>query len=604
MRGMSEPPKETNGNLGPALRRVFQVLIRPELAKYRPIMVMAILLTLLAKVFSVISPVFFGNAVNQLSDKSTQLATVSLVLMLLAWALARFLAIGFPLLRDVFFAQVSRAAVRLTAVETFSHASSLSLQFHLTRRAGSLNRVIERGADAIDYLLRFLAFNIVPTVIELVLAAVVLGARYGLWFSVIAVLTVACYTGFTLWVTEWRVKLRREMNEADNEVRARAIDSLTNFETVKAFGTEEREAKRFGDALGVYNVHFVKIMRSLSVLNAGQEFIMGTGVFTVALLAAFMARSGSLQVGDMTAVVLILLNIYRPLGILGFAWREIKQGAVDLENLDQLISQNPEVADIPDAPDLKITAAEVRFEDVDFVHEGRNDGLSHISFTVPAGGKVGVVGPSGAGKSTVLKLLFRFYDPAKGRILIDGQDISHVRQKSLREKLGLVPQDVALFNDTLLFNITYARPEASEAQITAALSDAHLTQFIANLPEGLQTKVGERGLKLSGGEKQRVGIARAILKNPAILVLDEATSSLDSETEREVQSALDDAARGRTTLTIAHRLSTIHDADIILVIEAGKLVEQGTHDELITKNGLYARLWQQQAKRDPIAEQE
>jgi len=607
MRHMNQNPEnnqsedaQKEGGIGFALRRVLALLLKPELAKYRPLMVLAILLTLVAKVFSVMSPVFFGDAINSLADGGGELVVRSLIFMLLAWSISRFLAVAFPQLRDTFFVVISLAAVRITAVEAFSHASSLSLQFHLTRKAGSLNRVIERGSNAIEFLMRFLAFNIVPTLIELIMAATVLAIKYGIWFSVIAVATVGSYTVFTLWITELRVKQRRKMNKADNEVRGLSVDSLTNFETVKAFATEQREANRFGLALGVYNKHYTKVMRSLYLLNTGQEFLMGAGVFTIALLAAFMVRDGGLQVGDMTAVVLILLNIYRPLGILGFAWREIKQGAVDLENLDQLVAKNPDIADLPDAPDLRLQEGEIVFEAISFTHQGRSDGIKNISFKVPAGAKVGIVGSSGAGKSTILKLLFRFYDPKHGRILIDGQDISTVKQNSLRQSLGLVPQDVALFNDSLRFNITYARPQATEEEIAKALEKAHLTEFIASLPDGLNTKVGERGLKLSGGEKQRVGIARAILKDPKILILDEATSSLDSSTEREVQSALKDAAKGRTSLEIAHRLSTIQDADLILVIEDGTIIEQGTHEQLITINGFYANMWQHQSERKSL----
>jgi len=607
MRHMNQNPEnnqsedaQKEGGIGFALRRVLALLLKPELAKYRPLMVLAILLTLVAKVFSVMSPVFFGDAINSLADGGGELVVRSLIFMLLAWSISRFLAVAFPQLRDTFFVVISLAAVRITAVEAFSHASSLSLQFHLTRKAGSLNRVIERGSNAIEFLMRFLAFNIVPTLIELIMAATVLAIKYGIWFSVIAVATVGSYTVFTLWITELRVKQRRKMNKADNEVRGLSVDSLTNFETVKAFATEQREANRFGVALGVYNKHYTKVMRSLYLLNTGQEFLMGAGVFTIALLAAFMVRDGGLQVGDMTAVVLILLNIYRPLGILGFAWREIKQGAVDLENLDQLVAKNPDIADLPDAPDLRLQEGEIVFEAISFTHQGRSDGIKNISFKVPAGAKVGIVGSSGAGKSTILKLLFRFYDPKHGRILIDGQDISTVKQNSLRQSLGLVPQDVALFNDSLRFNITYARPQATEEEIAKALEKAHLTEFIASLPDGLNTKVGERGLKLSGGEKQRVGIARAILKDPKILILDEATSSLDSSTEREVQSALKDAAKGRTSLEIAHRLSTIQDADLILVIEDGTIIEQGTHEQLITINGFYANMWQHQSERKSL----
>ncbi len=585
-----------SGSLGQALRRVFTLLGRQELKRQRPLMALAILVTLIAKGFSVASPVFFGDAVNIVATGAAQNAVQALVLLLALWALSRFAAQGLPQLRTLFFAPVSQEAQRLAAVEAFAHASNLSLQFHLTRRAGALNRVIERGAAAIDFLLRFLVFNIVPTLIELMLAAAVLALRYGPVFALIAVFTVAAYTVFTLRITEWRVRQRREMNTVDADMRASIVDSLTNFETVKAFAAEEREAKKYGQNLRRYNEKYVAVVRSLAVLNGGQEMIMSAGVFAAALVAGLGALSGRLQIGDMAAVVLILMNIFRPLGILGFAWREIKQGAVDLEKLDGLMAMRPAIADAPDAKALALGGGEVRFDHVAFTHAGRDHGLQDVSFTVKPGTRIGIAGPSGAGKSTILRLLFRFYDPQAGRILIDGQDVRRVTQRSLREALALVPQDVALFNDTIRANIAYACPEATDAQIWQAAEQAHLGDFLRRLPQGLQTRVGERGLKLSGGEKQRVGIARAILKNPAILVLDEATSSLDSETESEVQAALNEAARGRTTLTIAHRLSTIADTDLIVVIDEGRIVESGTHEVLLTQNGLYARMWRKQAE--------
>ena len=586
----------SDGSLGKAMRRVFTLLGRDALKRQRPLMALAIVVTLIAKVFSVAAPVFFGDAVNIVAKGAAGGAAGTLVLLLALWAFSRFAAQALPQVRTLFFAPVSQEAQRLAAVEAFAHASQLSLQFHLTRRAGALNRIIERGAAAIDFLLRFLVFNIVPTLIELMLAAAVLALRYGPVFALIAIVTVAAYGVFTLRITEWRVRQRRDMNAVDADMRASIVDSLTNFETVKAFAAEQREADKYGHNLRHFNEKYVAVVRSLAVLNGGQGLIMSAGVFAAALVAGFGALDGRLAIGDMAAVVLILMNIFRPLGILGFAWREIKQGAVDLEKLDGLMAMHSDIADAPNAPDLVLKGGEVRFEHVAFTHEGREHGLQDVSFTVKPGTRIGIAGPSGAGKSTILRLLFRFYDPQSGHVRIDGQDLRTITQRSLRAALALVPQDVALFNDTIRANIAYALPDATDEQIWQAAERAHLGNFLRALPQGLQTRVGERGLKLSGGEKQRVGIARAILKDPAILVLDEATSSLDSETESEVQAALNEAARGRTTLTIAHRLSTIADADLIVVVDAGRIVESGSHEALLKAGGLYARMWQKQAE--------
>ena len=584
-----------------ALARLSSILWRSDLARWRPLIVAALVLTVLAKAFSVAAPVFLGDGINAITaaDGAGSVGQ-AFVLSFLTFAAARLLANALPEARDAFFAQVTQDATRVLAVEAFSHAQGLSLQFHLTKRAGALNRIIERGSGAMEYLLRFLCFNIGPTIIEVILACGVLAWRYGWLFSVVALVTVSAYVAFTIAITEWRTRQRRIFNEADQELSARVMDSLTNFETVKAHAAESRETARYDEAIRHYNRHYVKLMRSLAGLNIGQEIIMSAGLLAVVVLAGFAAARGSLAVGDITAVMLILMNIYRPLNILGWAWREIKQGMVDLEKLFGLLDLRPDVPDAPHAKPLRATRGEVRFERVSFVHTGRLSGLDDVDFVVPPGSFIGIAGASGAGKSTVLKLLFRFYDPDRGRVLVDGQNLRDVTQVSLRSALGLVPQEVVLFNDTIRFNVAYARPEASEEEILEALRRAQLYDFIATLPLGLDTRVGERGLKLSGGEKQRVGVARAILKDPPILVLDEATSSLDSETEREVQKALWEAAQGRTTIAVAHRLSTIAGADDILVMDEGRIVERGTHPQLIASGGRYARMWQRQSERERI----
>jgi len=586
-------------HFGATLMRMARVLGRPDLARWRPRMAGAALVTLAAKAFAVSAPVFMGAGINNVVDGDRGPGVAApFVASFALFAIARFLSNGLPQIRDAFFTRVTQDANRVIAVEAFAHAQAQSLQFHLTRRAGAINRIIERGAGAMEFLLRFLAFNIGPTAIELALAASVMAALYSWKLALVALATIAAYTIFTIIVTEWRNKQRRAMNEADTELRAITMDTLTNFETVKAFAAETRESERYDRAMRAYNDRYVVQAQSLSLLNAGQEFMMTAGLFAAAIVAAFAVRDGSLKAGDITAVILMLTNIYRPLGILGFAWREIKQGAVDIEKLFDLLDARPDIEDLPGAVALTPKAGAIRFEAVSFKHEGREAGLDGVDINIPGGAFVGLVGPSGAGKSTILKLLFRFYDPSAGRILIDGVDIRDVTQRSLRAALGLVPQEVVLFNDTLRFNLAYARPDAEDETIMAAARRAQLGPFIESLPKGLETRVGERGLKLSGGEKQRVGVARAILLNPAILILDEATSSLDSETEKDVQAALVEAARGRTTIAVAHRLSTIARADIIYVLDRGAIAEQGRHNELLAKGGIYAALWRRQNEQD------
>ncbi|MEO1015690.1 MAG: ABC transporter ATP-binding protein/permease [Pseudomonadota bacterium] len=582
-------------------------IFRPEMRKWRVRIVAAAGLTLLAKGLAVLAPVLLGEGVNRAVAASgagaagTQAVTAAaghFMAFIFLFGLARVLSNALPQVRDAFFVRVTQDAVRLTAVDAFRHAQDQDLQFHLTRRSGAVNRIIERGAGAIEFLLRFLAFNIGPTLIELALAASVIAAFYSIEIAAIVIGTIAAYGVATGVITEWRSAQRRRMNEADTELRAIATDTLANFETVKAFGAEARESGRYNRAMGAYIERYVRVIQSLSLLNVIQEAIMTFGLFAAVALASVNVAGGTMQAGDVTAIILMLTNIYRPLNILGFAWREIRQGAVDIEKLYDLLDQEPRIVDRPGALALERPKGEITFEHVSFTHEGREEGLADISFTAPAGAFIGVAGPSGAGKSTILRLLFRFHDPAAGRVTIDGVDLRNVAQSSLRRAFGVVPQEVVLFNDTLRFNLAYAREGASDAEILAAADRAQLGDFIRSLPEGLDTRVGERGLKLSGGEKQRVGVARAILLDPAVLVLDEATSSLDSDTEREVQAALAEAASGRTTIAVAHRLSTIAHADAIIVLDGGRIVESGTHQDLIEAGGVYASLWRKQSSAD------
>lgn len=593
--------ESADGGIGVSIGRILRLLARPELSKWRPVMVVAVLLTLGAAVLEVAFPLLLGYAINQLVDKQGSEAFMAAGLWLVVAFGVRFLAGAAPQMRDWLFSPVSQAALRLASVDAFGHAQALSLNFHQTRRTGALNRVIERGAGAIDYLIRFLAFNIGPTFVRLVLAAIALGVAYDVRLAAIAVVTIVVYVIATVIITEWRVRQRRRMNEADTKFRGISVDIMTNFETVKAFAAERRETARFSDAMEEYNERFVETARSMYILNGVQALVMNLGLLAALLLSASNVTSGGgMKVGDVMAVMAMFLSLYAPLNILGWAWREIKQGAVDLEKLYGLLGMRADVADKPNAPALPRPDGHVAFENVGFTHDARAVGIEDISFDVPAGDKIAFVGTSGAGKSTLLKLLFRFYDVNSGVVKVDGRDVRDVTQESLRSALGLVPQDVVLFNDTVRANIAYAKPDATLDELRDAARRAQLLDFIESLPDGWSTRVGERGLKLSGGEKQRVGIARVILANPSILVLDEATSALDSATEAAVQDALDEASKGRTTLMVAHRLSTVQNADEIIVLKAGRIIERGSHDALLAAKGEYADMWARQAARDAL----
>lgn len=601
----ADPDKieSADGGIGVSIGRILKLLARPELAKWRPVMVLAILLTLAAAVLEVAFPLLLGYAINKLvANENGFIAGFGPAMFWLSVALGvRFLGAGLPQLRDWLFSPVSQDAQRIACVDAFGHAQSLSLGFHQTRRTGALNRVIERGASAIDYLIRFLAFNIGPTIVRLFLASIALAFAYDPLLALVAVVTIIIYAVSTIMITEWRVRQRRRMNEADTRFRGIAVDILTNFETVKSFAAEHRETGRFNEAMRNYNHRYVDAVRSMYVLNATQAFAMNAGLLAALVISAWNVSQGTMLVGDLTGVMAMFLSLYAPLNILGWAWREIKQGAVDLEKLYGLLGMKPEVADKPDAIELTNPMGSVTFEGVGFTHDARAVGVKDIDFYVPAGKKIAFVGTSGAGKSTLLKLLFRFYDVLNGRVLVDGNDVRDLKQESLRQALGLVPQDVVLFNETIKSNISYANPEATLEQLRDAARRAQLLDFIESLPDGWDTRVGERGLKLSGGEKQRVGIARVILADPAILVLDEATSALDSATEAAVQDALDEASKGRTTLMVAHRLSTVQNADEIVVLKAGQVIERGTHEDLLAAKGEYADMWARQAKRDALA---
>src|SRR5438067_5793076 len=599
--GLPEPREKLVEGLR-ALRGLGPYLWPRDSIELRVRVVLALALLIAGKLVNITVPLFYKEAVDALSGTGTAAAAIAVpVGVILAYGLARVLSQGFNELRNGVFAKVAQRAVRRIALSAFRHIHSLSLRFHLERGTGGLARAVERGIAGIEFLLSFMLFNVVPTLFEIVVVCAILWRLYDWTFAAVTLATIVSYVAFTFIVTDWRIRFRREMNTRNSEANTKAVDSLLNYETVKYFANEAHEAERYDRALRAYEHAAVKSETTLALLNVGQGAIIAAGLIGVMILAGEGVAAGHMTIGDFVLVNTYLIQLYTPLNFLGMVYRNIKQSLTDLEQMMSLLKIRPEVEDRPAAPALVVRRGAVVFRNVDFRYDPRRPILGDIDFEVAPGASLAIVGPSGAGKSTIARLLFRFYDVDGGAIEIDGQDIREVSQDSLRRAIGVVPQDTVLFNDTIFYNIAYGRPGASADEVEAAARRAHIHDFVAALPDGYQTMVGERGLKLSGGEKQRVAIARVILKAPRILIFDEATSALDTKTEREIQASLAEVAAGHTTLAIAHRLSTVVDADQILVLDHGRVVERGHHRELLARGGVYAAMW---ARQQQAAERE
>ena len=596
----SDKTLAVDGNQWAILRDMLPYLWPEGQPALKARVVFAMVALVLAKVVTVATPYAFKYATDALTGKAdaATIAATSVVFLVLAYGFGRIMMVVLAQIRDAVFARVSQRAVRELAVRTFRHLHALSLKFHLERRTGGLSRIVSRGTMGIDTVLRFSLFNTFPTILEIAFVAGILAWSYGWLYALVILATVVAYVWFTYAATEWRINIRRDMNAADTEANTKAVDSLLNFETVKYFGNEEHEVQRYARSMDSYEKAAIKTWVSLSVLNSGQAVIYAVGLTVVMVMSALSVRAGTSTVGDFVMINALMIQLYMPLNFIGSSYREIKQGLIDVEQMFTLLKVNAEIEDKPGARPLEVQQAEVVFDHVNFAYDPERPILRNLSLRVPPGKTVAIVGPSGAGKSTISRLLYRFYDVNSGRILVDGQDISDVTQTSLRAAIGMVPQDTVLFNDTIRYNIRYGRPDATDAEVEAAARMAQIHDFVMSLPKGYDALVGERGLKLSGGEKQRVSIARTILKGPLILILDEATSALDSFTEHQIQEALKKVSENRTTLVIAHRLSTVVDADEIIVLEKGQVAERGTHGELLARGGIYAAMWNRQREAE------